>query len=1079
MMPSGMLVLVAVVLGLTPAAPPVRDSLLSRHLTLAALDQEAALNLDSALVLYRAARRADSTDVVAEFHYVALRFKRFELVALHDEYAASAAHWNPRSAFCVTPWVTGHVETRFNVSEVVSAAGASEATACSIAALGVLSHDEMLSAAAGLQYASRAIRTFPTVPLLWAKYALLLERSGQAARSEAVWLEGDRMVGHPLLRTQLAMSHIGTRLRLGDTAGARALQRVVRSAVQRDGRPGIVCEYLERVAGLPSLWRDEGGQSSIVERLLGISRASGDWAVAAQTLADLGKMFIDVGEPLRAIPLLTRAISMADSVQVSDLQLVVRTLRGRAYTKAGRLSNAEKDLLAALVAGESAARVYSRADAYHNLAHLYESEGRWPEAARAVDRFVVLARLMDNNGPEVTSLQDAGEIRWKAGWHASADVAFREMVRAAERSHNWYFAGRYFERAGDLDRAKSYYLSGIKQGASDPALLAGMTRVHAALGHADSAEVWAQAHDARMVIWTPLEVPLLPVVLARQGRFVEATRIAHSWVARQIRGGNVEGAAIATLQVAQFLLDAGHADSAFAEAERTDSLARTLNLTREMIRARVLRGTALIRLGKSDVGVRSLDSALALARRHPSADILFETHLALGEALAATGRIGGALHEYDLAALSVEHSTLSIAEDLDRAGYRERNLRPFDGATRVLLASGGRPRRTDELLRWSSRRNAAALALVASGSAGAIAHVPPPPDLVELESRLGTDEVLLNYIVLDSTVAAIVVVHAGARLVRLPISPATLRARIAEIRHPLVTTYSGRLDLVRARYAIGVAAELYEALIRPFARELAGKKRLLIASDGPLHALSFDGLVVSPGVGGTEGRNYYAAKYLLDSFEVEYLPSPAFLRPRRDRSRAQQLDAARLLAVGYGAPGSAAEIQALRDIWPRQRLTTIESGAATESIVKRRMAKSGVLHFAVHASADARDPLASNLRLVADSLDDGFLHTNEISAMRITADLVVLSACETNAGPIYNGEGVMGIARAFLVSGARAVVGTQWPIGAETAVLMREFYTRLARREAPAAALHAAKLMVRRSPGSAHPFHWAGFVLVR
>ena len=99
--------------------------------------------------------------------------------------------------------------------------------------------------------------------------------------------------------------------------------------------------------------------------------------------------------------------------------------------------------------------------------------------------------------------------------------------------------------------------------------------------------------------------------------------------------------------------------------------------------------------------------------------------------------------------------------------------------------------------------------------------------------------------------------------------------------------------------------------------------------------------------------------------------------------------------------------------------------------------------------------------------------------MRITADLVVLSACETNAGPIYNGEGVMGIARAFLASGARAVVGTQWPIGAETAVLMREFYTRLARGETPAAALHAAKLMVRRSPDSAHPFHWAGFVLVR
>ena len=1067
--------LVALLISHTPVTQLGRDSLLSRQLTLAALDQEAVLNLDSALVLHRAARSADSTDIVAEYHYFVLRQKRFELAALRDEYAGSATPWNSRGAFCWAPWVATYADQRSHISDVVNADLATGITECSNAQMSL----QKPQRADAIPFATRAVRAFPMVPALWGNYAELYELTGQTARAEAVWLDAERAVGHPLLRVQLAMFHIFAHLQRGDVTGARALQRVVRSAVSRDGRPGVVAEYLTRVVERRELWDDEGGEPRIIRQVLSLTVSSGSWAVAAQVLTELGKTLIDRGEPLKAIPWLSQAVGIGDSVHVTDLQLVARTLRGRAYLKAGRLSNAEQDLLAALVAGAGAARAYYRADAYHNLAHLYESEGRWPEATRTVDHFVALAKPMQN-GLLVTSLLDAGEVRWKAGWHASADAAFREMVSAIARTNSsWHYAGQFFERNGDLDRARNAYLQGLKSSPFNPLPLAGLSRVHAALGHADSAELYAKAHDAQLVNWPPLEVPLLPALLGRRGRFGEAIRIAHSWASRQVQAGNIEGAAIATLQVAQFQLDAGHPDSAIADAERTDSLAGAVHLTRERIRARALRGTALIRLGKSDSGVRIVRSALVLAHRHPSADILFESHMALGDALAATGRTVDALREYDHAAIAVEHATLSIGDDLDRAGYRERNMRPFDGATRMLLSSGGLQRHTDEIVRWSSRRNAAALALGAQGGVGLHADTPRAPNLTELQRRLSTDEAILNYIVLDSTVTAIVITNNHARLVRLPISATTLRMRVAEIRRPLVTTYSGRLDLGRTRYAIDAATQLYATLIRPFTPELAGKKRLLIAPDGPLHALAFDALVVAPAAGRNADVDYLHSTYLLDSFEVEYLPSPAFLQPREIRSREQRLDAARVLAVGYDAPGSHTEIQALRAIWPRTRLTTLESSVATESAVKGQMATFGILHFAVHATVDARDPLASHLRLVPDTLEDGYFHTNEIAARRITAGLVVLSACETNGGPIYNGEGVMGIARAFLASGARAVVGTQWPIGAPTAVLMREFYVRLSRGEAPATALRAAKRILRESPGTAHPFLWAGFVLIR
>ncbi|HEY2849150.1 MAG TPA: CHAT domain-containing protein, partial [Gemmatimonadaceae bacterium] len=522
-----------------------------------------------------------------------------------------------------------------------------------------------------------------------------------------------------------------------------------------------------------------------------------------------------------------------------------------------------------------------------------------------------------------------------------------------------------------------------------------------------------------------------------------------------------------TLQVARLLLDAGHADSALAETQRIDSIVSALNLPREAIRARVIRGTALVRLGEVDAGVRTLDGALATAERHPSPDILVEAHEALGEAFAATGRDDSALHEFDLAALAVEHSTLDLTLDLDRAGYRDRNLRPYDGALRLLLRASSRPGATDELVRWLSRRNAAALALGAGGSAAARSRGPAVPGLDDLRSRLRDDEVLLAYVVLDSTVSGVAVTRSGARAARLPIDAPGLAARIDAIRRPLVTTFSGRLDLARAHYAAGPAAELYAALIEPFVHEIAGKRRLLIAPDGALHALSFDGLVAPDGA------------YLIDAFETEYLPSPAFLPAPEERQRAQRLNALRLLAVGYGAPGSEAEVRALRDVWPHGRIVVLDSSGATTSAVKKRMTAFGILHFAVHATADTHDPLMSHLTLVADSLDDGLFHTADIAAARTNAALVVLSACETDAGPIFGGEGAMGIARAFLAGGARAVVATQWPVGAETATLMREFYARLARGEAPATALRAAKLMMRRSAGGGHPVYWAGFELVR
>jgi CHAT domain-containing protein len=185
-----------------------------------------------------------------------------------------------------------------------------------------------------------------------------------------------------------------------------------------------------------------------------------------------------------------------------------------------------------------------------------------------------------------------------------------------------------------------------------------------------------------------------------------------------------------------------------------------------------------------------------------------------------------------------------------------------------------------------------------------------------------------------------------------------------------------------------------------------------------------------------------------------------------------------VLALERDAPGGREAVEAIRRVWPAGRATVLRGAAATETAARAASAEYSVLHVAVHAEANNEDPLASHLRVAPDGEHDGYYHLAEIAAQQRAPPLVVLSACETLSGRLYAGEGLMALSRAFLTSGARHVVATQWPVGATAADLMERFYRRLGSGDSPARALRAAKLELRNAPRTAHPFFWAGFVLV-
>ena len=295
------------------------------------------------------------------------------------------------------------------------------------------------------------------------------------------------------------------------------------------------------------------------------------------------------------------------------------------------------------------------------------------------------------------------------------------------------------------------------------------------------------------------------------------------------------------------------------------------------------------------------------------------------------------------------------------------------------------------------------------------------------------------------------------------------------------------------------ASALFTKLLAPAAKELAGKKRLLICPDGPLWDLPFQVLV--------DGRN----KCLIERFEVNYAYSASAARavlsavkdPKsatlkqgplvianpdfgtKAVTNAQVRTRAAEVIVPRGSklvplPGTEREANAIRRLFPGS--LTLAGANAQEASVKKHAGGYRYLHFGTHGFVNDAAPMLSSLALARPSKgsdEDGFLTAMEISNMSLPADLVVLSACSTGGGEVRKGEGVVGLSWALQVAGARSQVLSKWALNdASTATLMAGFYGRLKKGEAKGAALRSAALSLKRDGIHAHPYYWAPFVLL-
>lgn len=297
------------------------------------------------------------------------------------------------------------------------------------------------------------------------------------------------------------------------------------------------------------------------------------------------------------------------------------------------------------------------------------------------------------------------------------------------------------------------------------------------------------------------------------------------------------------------------------------------------------------------------------------------------------------------------------------------------------------------------------------------------------------------------------------------------------------------------------AHQLYDLLLEPATEQLRGKSLLCIVPDGVLWDLPFQAMQ------SREGR------YLIEDHSLFYAPSLGVLYGIERSSRGKRSAASTrhlLLAFGNPAispeevtrtkslrrdeelgplPEAEREVNKLRELYKPANSRVYVGAEAQEQRAKAEMGRYRILHFATHGVLDDLNPMYSHLVLsqsgVGEGGEDGLLHALEIMRLDLTADMVVLSACQTARGRFGVGEGVMGMSWALFVAGSPTTVVSQWSVeSSSTTQLMVEFHRNLLQtggrtlRPSKAEALRKASLSLLKNSRYAHPFYWAGFVLI-
>ena len=701
--------------------------------------------------------------------------------------------------------------------------------------------------------------------------------------------------------------------------------------------------------------------------------------------------------------------------------------------------------------------------ALHNVAHAELWKGDLRRALLATESVQAQARQFGWREGEIVARLTMADIDWTIGDDEGAAGLRRrgmaELDAIGNRDWSIWISTELAEtemRLGHRDQALRLMRSALGRAPSDfrnrDVIVEGLARMYIECGRTDDAQrlLRPEARPNRLVY---------AELAAAKHRYEEAIRFA-----RQVAvcSGDDDACWQAPLIAGRALEHLGRRDQAIAkleesiqEIERRRSLidanemgrARFFELRLEPYRdlldlyVRAGRARDALRIAET-VKARSLLDTLSLGRP--------DLRSALTPAEEERHRqLDGRIDHLNRALLNEPAGPGRAALDRERGAARK-ELEEFD-AEMSLRHPLGRGLRSSEL---SQKLDA----------------IVPSADVAAIE-----------YAVLPRSVLAFVVTRAidGAVSVhakRIDIAAPAIARRVAALRRAIAA---------RSLASEGQLAQLYDLVVAPLRPWTSGRKLLFIVPDGPLWQVPFQALGSRSGLP------------MIAETAVAYAPSFAALTAVHTHPRVERRT---LLAMGDAAIGSEAtarlrsfnrdavlgnlpdaanEVRSIAAEYGPGQSDVYLHGAATETMLKASAGHHRIIHLATHGVADSHWPMFSALVLAPTAQDDGLLEAREVADMRLDADLVVLSACNTAGGLIRSGEGVIGLSWAFLLAGCPTTVVSQWSAESRaTSQLMIEFHRHLVRGVPVPEALRQAQLSVMRDNRYRHPFYWAAFVVI-
>ncbi|MEG4114454.1 CHAT domain-containing protein [Microcoleus sp. Pol12B3] len=586
-------------------------------------------------------------------------------------------------------------------------------------------------------------------------------------------------------------------------------------------------------------------------------------------------------------------------------------------------------------------------------------------------------------------------------------------------------------------------------------------------------------------------------------------------IAREIKDPESEGKALGHLGTAYFYL--GDYAKAIEYQQQKLAIAREIkNRQGEGVALGHL-GTAYLYLGDYAKAIEYAQQSLAIAREIKNRESE-GTHLNnLGVALSNSGNLPAA-EKTLLDSIKVLESLRAGLDDANKVSIFETQTNPYVNLQQVFIAQ----KKTNDALEIAERGRARAfvelLASRLAASASATTTINPPNIQQIQQIAKEQNATLVEYSIIKHQALYIWVIKPTGEItfrsvdlkslnINLPEATEGTRVSAATGRRGFNEQDTALAEMIRGtREALGVSGDTanrqaanrpdstpansriiypklqqsYQLLIQPIAD--------LLPTDpnAPVIFIPHQSLFLVPFVALQDPTG----QYLIEKHTILTAPAIQILQlTRQSRQKVQQVSLQNNLVVGNPImpkigipprqleplPGSEQEAITIAQLLNTKPITGAQ---ATKASIVQQMLKARIIHLATHGLLNEvkRRDLPGAIALAPSGNDDGLLTSSEILDLKLNAELVVLSACNTGRGKL-TGDGVLGLSRALISAGVSSIIVSLWPVpDAATGELMAEFYRQLQKKPNKAQALRQAMLMTMKMHPT--PQDWAAFTLI-